>query len=35
MYIDPEISKPYLPSPAYFLCCFDIYDRDVVGGTRS
>ncbi|MHA3739108.1 hypothetical protein ACXR0M_26020 [Pseudomonas sp. Eth.TT006] len=28
MYIDPETSKPYLPSPAYFLCCFDVYDRE-------
>lgn len=28
MLIDPETSKPYLPSPAYFLCCFDVYDRE-------
>ncbi|MDR9865557.1 hypothetical protein [Pseudomonas baetica] len=28
MFIDPETLKPYLPSPAYFLCCFDVYDRE-------
>jgi hypothetical protein len=28
MFIDPETHKPYLPSPAYFLCCFDVYDRE-------
>ncbi|WP_426234890.1 hypothetical protein [Pseudomonas sp. TWP3-2] len=28
MFIDPETCKPYLPSPAYFLCCFDVYDRE-------
>lgn len=28
MFIDPGTSKPYLPTPAYFLCCFDIYDRE-------
>jgi hypothetical protein len=28
MFIDPATSKPYLPNPAYFLCCFDVYDRE-------
>jgi len=34
MYIDPETSKPYLPTPAYFLCCFDIYDREETLGVE-
>jgi hypothetical protein len=34
MYIDPETSKPYLPTPAYFLCCFDVYDREETLGVE-
>ncbi|UVL82604.1 hypothetical protein LOY35_20695 [Pseudomonas sp. B21-028] len=26
--IDPSTNQPYTPSPAYFLGCFDIYDRE-------
>ncbi|CAH0303216.1 hypothetical protein [Pseudomonas mediterranea] len=26
--IDPSTGQPYTPSPAYFLGCFDIYDRE-------
>jgi len=26
--IDPSTGRPYTPSPAYFLGCFDIYDRE-------
>ncbi|WLG93725.1 hypothetical protein [Pseudomonas sp. FP198] len=26
--IDPSTGQPYLPTPAYFLGCFDIYDRE-------
>jgi len=28
MFIDPETMQPYVPTPAYFLCGFDIYDRE-------
>jgi hypothetical protein len=28
MFIDPGTMKPYVPTPAYFLACFDIYDRE-------
>lgn len=28
MMIDPESGKPYVPTPSYFLGCFDIYDRE-------
>ncbi|MGY2341466.1 hypothetical protein ACW9HW_19785 [Pseudomonas sp. SDO5532_S415] len=28
MMIDPESGKPYIPTPSYFLGCFDIYDRE-------
>ncbi|MGF6151506.1 hypothetical protein [Pseudomonas fluorescens] len=28
MLIDPGTGKPYLPTPSYFLGCFDIYDRE-------
>lgn len=34
MYIDPETSKTYLPTPAYFLCCFDVYDREETLGVE-
>lgn len=26
--IDPSTGQPYVPTPAYFLGCFDIYDRE-------
>ncbi|WP_371858258.1 hypothetical protein [Pseudomonas sp. ERMR1:02] len=26
--IDPESGEPYIPTPSYFLGCFDIYDRE-------
>ncbi|WP_460149642.1 hypothetical protein [Pseudomonas sp. S1_F08] len=26
--IDPCTGQPYVPTPAYFLGCFDIYDRE-------
>lgn len=26
--IDPSTGQPYIPTPAYFLGCFDIYDRE-------
>ncbi|MBO1542105.1 hypothetical protein [Pseudomonas sp. OA65] len=25
---DPSTGQPYIPTPAYFLSCFDIYDRE-------
>ncbi|MFW0756593.1 hypothetical protein ACN1C3_17920 [Pseudomonas sp. H11T01] len=28
MLIDPGTGKPYVPTPSYFLGCFDIYDRE-------
>ncbi|MCW8278099.1 hypothetical protein IMF27_23090 [Pseudomonas sp. PCH199] len=28
MMIDPESGEPYIPTPSYFLGCFDIYDRE-------
>jgi hypothetical protein len=28
MLIDPGTEQPYIPTPAYFLGCFDIYDRE-------
>src|ERR1700712_5200715 len=28
MFIDPGTMKPYLPTPTYFLACFDVYDRE-------
>jgi hypothetical protein len=28
MLIDPGTGKPYIPTPSYFLGCFDIYDRE-------
>ncbi|MEO6676972.1 MAG: hypothetical protein ABIO21_06305 [Pseudomonas sp.] len=26
--IDPGSGQPYIPTPSYFLGCFDIYDRE-------
>ncbi|WP_033045940.1 hypothetical protein [Pseudomonas fluorescens] len=28
MFIDPGTELPYVPTPSYFLGCFDIYDRE-------
>ncbi|GID03981.1 hypothetical protein [Pseudomonas sp. 008] len=28
MFIDPDTQQPYIPTPSYFLGCFDIYDRE-------
>ena len=28
MLIDPGTEQPYVPTPSYFLGCFDIYDRE-------
>lgn len=28
MLIDPGTGQPYIPTPSYFLGCFDIYDRE-------
>ena len=28
MLIDPGTEQPYIPTPSYFLGCFDIYDRE-------
>ena len=28
MFIDPDTQQPYIPTPSYFLDCFDIYDRE-------
>ena len=28
MFIDPGTGQPYIPTPSYFLGCFDIYDRE-------
>jgi len=28
MLIDPGTEEPYIPTPSYFLGCFDIYDRE-------
>ncbi|QBZ91194.1 hypothetical protein EPZ47_21625 [Pseudomonas viciae] len=28
MFIDPGTELPYIPTPSYFLGCFDIYDRE-------
>lgn len=28
MFIDPDTQQPYMPTPSYFLGCFDIYDRE-------
>lgn len=28
MIIDPGTEQPYIPTPSYFLGCFDIYDRE-------
>ena len=28
MFIDPGTQKPYIPTPSYFLGCFNIYDRE-------
>ncbi|MBC3778171.1 hypothetical protein [Pseudomonas sp. SWRI99] len=28
MFVDPETMLPYVPTPAYFLCGFDVYDRE-------
>lgn len=28
MYIDSNTGLPYMPTPSYFLDCFDIYDRE-------
>ena len=28
MFIDPDTRQPYIPTPTYFLGCFDIYDRE-------
>jgi hypothetical protein len=28
MFIDTGTQQPYIPTPSYFLGCFDIYDRE-------
>jgi hypothetical protein len=28
MLIDPGTDQPYIPTPSYFLGCFDVYDRE-------
>jgi hypothetical protein len=28
MFIDPDTQQPYIPTPSYFLGCFDVYDRE-------
>jgi GTPase SAR1 family protein len=28
MFIDPDTHQLYIPTPSYFLGCFDIYDRE-------
>ncbi|MCG6578010.1 hypothetical protein EGM97_25330 [Pseudomonas sp. AF32] len=34
MYIDPGTGLPYVPTPSYFLGCFDIYDREETLGVE-
>lgn len=34
MHIDPGTGLPYIPTPSYFLGCFDIYDREETLGVE-
>lgn len=34
MLIDPGTEQPYIPTPSYFLGCFDIYDREETLGVE-
>lgn len=34
MLIDPGTEQPYVPTPSYFLGCFDIYDREETRGAE-
>lgn len=34
MLIDPESGSTYIPTPSYFLGCFDIYDREETLGVE-